>query len=39
MYTAGTIANSQTDRVPDEKGTDKNSVVAKVKILVKLGIL
>ena len=30
MYTAGTIANSQTDRVPEEKGTDKNSVVPKV---------
>ena len=37
IYTPGTIANSQTDRAPTE--INKKGAVAKVKILVELGIL
>ena len=36
MYTPGTVANSQTDRRPTE--INKNCAVAKVRILVELGI-
>ena len=37
IYTLGTMANPQTDRTPTE--IDKNGAVAKVKILLELGIL
>ena len=37
ICTLGTMANSQTDRTPTE--IDKNGAVAKVKILLELGIL
>ena len=37
MYTPGTIVNLQTDRAPTK--INKNGAVAKVRILVKLGIL
>ena len=37
MYTPGTIANLQRDRVPSK--IDKNDAVAKVRILVELEIL
>ena len=37
MYTSGIIANSQTDRTPTE--INRNCAVAKVRILVELGIL
>ena len=37
MYTPGTIANPQTDMAPTK--INKNGAVAKVKILVELGIL
>ena len=37
IYTPGTIANSQTDRVPTK--INKNGAVAKVGILVELEIL
>ena len=37
IYTPGTIANSQTDQAPTE--INKNGAVAKVRILVELGML
>ena len=37
MYTPGTIASLQRDRVPSK--IDKNGAVAKVRILVELEIL
>ena len=37
MYTSDTLPNSQTDRTPIK--IDKNGAVAKVRILVELGIL
>ena len=37
MYTPGTMANSQTDRTPTK--INKNGAVAKVRLLVELGIL
>ena len=37
MYTPSTIANSETDRVSTK--INKNGVVAKVRILVELGML
>ena len=37
MYTPGTIANSQTQRTPTK--TNKNGAVAKLNILVELGML
>ena len=37
MYTPSTIANSETDRMPTK--INKNGAVAKVRILVELGIL
>ena len=37
ICTLGNMANSQTDRTPTE--IDKNGTVAKVKILLELGIL
>ena len=37
MYIAGTIANSQTDRMPTK--INKNGAFPKVRILVELGIL
>ena len=37
MYIPGTIANSQTDRVPTK--INRNGAVAKLRILLELGKL
>ena len=37
MYTPGTMVNSQADRTPTK--INKNGAVAKVRLLVELGIL
>ena len=37
IYTPGTVANSQTDRVPTE--INENGAVVKVRTLVEPGIL
>ena len=39
MYTPGTITNSQTDRMPTKINENGAVAVAKVRILVELGIL